>query len=70
MSRPIVPAPDLAHRVEEIETRLAELEIRDAYHTRLVEDLNEVVAAQDRRILRLEREIEKICLKTVIPADE
>jgi len=46
--------------MNELEQRLIELEIRSTHQERLIEELNEVVAAEDRRIADLQREIKNL----------
>ncbi|PNU21403.1 SlyX protein [Geothermobacter hydrogeniphilus] len=43
--------------MNELEQRLIELEIRSTHQERMIEELNEVVAAEDRRIAELKREV-------------
>lgn len=42
--------------MDELTGRVTELEIRYAYQNRLIEELNEVLAENNRRLERLERE--------------
>lgn len=48
----------MAHTMNELEQRLIELETRSTYQERLIEELNEVVAGQDRRVAELKREVD------------
>jgi len=43
--------------MNELRQRLIELEIRSTHQERMIEELNEVVAAEDRRIAELKREV-------------
>ncbi len=43
--------------MNDIEQRIIELEIRSTHQERLIEELNEVVAAEDRSIAELRREV-------------
>ncbi|ORJ59851.1 SlyX family protein [Geothermobacter hydrogeniphilus] len=43
--------------MNELVQRLIELEIRSTHQERMIEELNEVVAAEDRRIAELKREV-------------
>lgn len=54
------PTPQPDARIEELEARLVELEIRYAHQSRLVGDLEEVVIDQGSRLRELERTIHQL----------